>query len=212
MKPIILISLFAVLLLAGCDNNYIDTGLADGDHDCSMYDYLLSDHSNWDSLVLMIQRADLVELVSGKDPEHPEITMLGITNLSFKASLLTTMDEGGGQKYKCIADLPRELCRDLVLSHIFEPRMLRTQFEPEIKGTLEGGTEVTSLSGRKIRIYLKENNEWGINLGSNAIGVEFKSPVNIITDVASGDIQTLNGVVHSMVYSYQPVLDYEISK
>lgn len=63
MKSIILISLFAVLLLAGCDNNYIDTGLADGDHDCSMYDYLLSDHSNWDSLVLVIQRADLVELV-----------------------------------------------------------------------------------------------------------------------------------------------------
>lgn len=209
MKPIIFFNLIAaVFSFTGCDDNYVDTGLANGNHDCSMYEYFLSDHSNWDSLVLLIQRADLVELVSGKDSDHPEITMLGITNLSMKSTLLSTLDDEGNQKYRRIADLPQALCRDLVLSHTFDKRMLRTQFAPEIKGTLEGGTLITTLSGREIRVYLKEGNEWGIDLGSNAIGVEFKTPANIIADVASGDIQTLNGAVHSMAYTYQPLIDY----
>ena len=209
MKPFILFSLIAALLsFTGCDSNYIDTGLANGNHDCPMYEYFLSDHANWDSLVLLIERADLIELVSGKDPDHPQITMLGITNLSIKSTLLSTLDDGGNQKYRCIADLPQALCRDLILSHTFDTRMLRTQFAPEIKGTQEGGTVITTLSGREIRVYLKEGNEWGIDLGANAIGVEFKTPANIIADVASGDIQTVNGVVHSMAYTYHPFIDY----
>ena len=208
MKALLFLEITIVILsFCSCDDNFVDTGLADGNHKCSMYEYLKSDPSNWDSLVLLIERAELVDLISGKDPDHEQITLLGITNFSFAGSFLEM--ENDSTKPKCINDMSPELCKDIVLSHLFEPRMLRSQFEPEIKGTLQGGTEVSTLSGRKVRVYLKENNEWGVNLGSNAIGVEFKSPSNIITDVASGDIQTLNGVVHSLVYPYRPVLDYD---
>lgn len=209
MKALLFLEIIVVILsFTSCDENFIDTGLANGNHECSMYEYLKSDPSNWDSLVLLIERAELVDLINGNDPVHKQITLLGITNFSFAGSFLEMEDDNSNPK--CINDLSPELCRDIVLSHLIETRMLRSQFEPEIKGTLQGGTEVTTFSGRKVRIYLKENNEWGVNLGSNAIGVEFKSPSNIITDVASGDIQTSNGIVHSLVYPYRPILDYDL--
>lgn len=37
-----------MVFLSGCDpqNNYIDTGISDGKHDCSMYEYFKSDPDN----------------------------------------------------------------------------------------------------------------------------------------------------------------------
>ena len=51
-------------------------------------------------------REDMVQLFEGKDPEHKEITFLGITNHSIRRYLLT---EG-----KTIADLDPEWCRDIL--------------------------------------------------------------------------------------------------
>lgn len=82
MRKIYMIVLIASFLWE-CDDNYFhDTGLANGVHDCTMWEYLRSDHENWDSTVLLIQRAGLVPLFEGKSAEYPEITFFGPTNLS----------------------------------------------------------------------------------------------------------------------------------
>lgn len=68
MRKIYMIVLIASFLWE-CDDNYFhDTGLANGVHDCTMWEYLRSDHENWDSTVLLIQRAGLVPLFEGNLP------------------------------------------------------------------------------------------------------------------------------------------------
>ena len=68
MKTILFICI-TVTLLASCEKDYQhDTGLADGYHDCSMMDYLRSDHNNWDSIVVAIEYAGLPEFSRGQIP------------------------------------------------------------------------------------------------------------------------------------------------
>lgn len=66
----ILLSIFTIGLLASCDpkSNYIDTGISNGKHDCSMLEYLHTSSYNWDSLLVMIRHAELESLLRGKSP------------------------------------------------------------------------------------------------------------------------------------------------
>ena len=41
------------------DYNLIDTGVANGDHQTTMWEYFKTDPYNWDSLRVMAERADL---------------------------------------------------------------------------------------------------------------------------------------------------------
>ena len=77
MKTILFICI-TVTLLASCEKDYQnDTGLADGYHDCSMMDYLRSDHNNWDSIVVAIEYAGLTGIFEGTNPDYKEITFFG---------------------------------------------------------------------------------------------------------------------------------------
>ena len=56
--------------LGACNDDYFhDSGLANGRHDCTVWEYLHTDAYNWDSTILVIERAGLVDLFDGKDPE-----------------------------------------------------------------------------------------------------------------------------------------------
>ena len=84
MKTILFICI-TVTLLASCEKDYQhDTGLADGYHDCSMMDYLRSDHNNWDSIVVAIEYAGLTGIFEGTNPDYKEITFFGPTNMSIR--------------------------------------------------------------------------------------------------------------------------------
>lgn len=62
---IIIMVLFA---LGSCETNYgtINTGLADGKFNGNMYEYFQANHYDWDSLVLMIDRAGLKDVFTGR--------------------------------------------------------------------------------------------------------------------------------------------------
>ena len=49
----ILLSIFTIGILTSCDpkSNYIDTGISNGKHDCSMLEYFHTSSYNWDSLL-----------------------------------------------------------------------------------------------------------------------------------------------------------------
>ena len=60
----ILLAISIVLTIVSCttDYNMNNTGLANGKFDGTMYDYFHSDSYNWDSLIIMIDRAGLQDL------------------------------------------------------------------------------------------------------------------------------------------------------
>lgn len=199
----ILILIGLLWVVCSCDDYYHDSGLADGKHDCSMWEYLNTQPQDWDSTVLLIERAGLVDLFDGKDKEYPEITFFGVTDLSIEQFLLKTVDEEDEPLYERIEDVPVDLCRKMLLSHVVPGRMMKTDFDYEVKGTLTGGTMVTTLSGVELRVY-RTRSEYG---GVPDIGAEGLAIHAIISgqmaSVASADVETLNGVVHSLSYTYQ---------
>ena len=77
----LLVTMIVLLLIGGCSTNwnFENTGLAKEHFDGNMYEYLRSDSYNWDSIRLIIERAELVPLFEGKDP-------ISLRSLPFSAS------------------------------------------------------------------------------------------------------------------------------
>ena len=82
----ILLAISIVLTIVSCttDYNMNNTGLANGKFDGTMYDYFHSDSYNWDSLIIMIDRAGLQDLFNGEVEGYEEITFWGPTNNSIR--------------------------------------------------------------------------------------------------------------------------------
>ena len=57
--------------------------------------------------------------------------------------LFKTVDEEYEMMYSSIDDIPVEICRQFILSHVIREKWLSTDFEFENKGTLTGGSEET---------------------------------------------------------------------
>lgn len=196
----------ACFALGGCEKDtFHDTGRADGVHDCSVWEYFRQDRGNWDSLVVMVRKAGLVELFDGKDPACPEMTVFGLTNLSIIQYLLRTTDEKGMQVYRGVRDMPGELCREILLSYIIPGRHVRTDFPYEVQGTLEGGEVYRTLNGLDLRVYRIKGNWQGMtDIGADGIGFHFLGSGHM-GHVASGDITTGNAVIHSLSTTFQMV-------
>ena len=76
-----------VVLGACTDYQYVDTGLANGKHDCTVWEYLHSQPGDWDSTIIMIEHAGMKEYFDGSR-QNEQITFFGITNLSILAYML----------------------------------------------------------------------------------------------------------------------------
>lgn len=192
--------------MAACEKDtFHDTGLADGVHDCPAWEYMQKGHGNWDSVRIMIRKAGLVDLFDGKDAAHPEITVFGLTNLSIVQFLLKTTGEGGEPLYRCVADLPDALCREILLSYVIDGKHVRTDFPYQVKGTLEGGEVYKTLNGLDLRVFRIQGNWMGMpDIGGDGIGIHFLDSGHQ-GNVASGDITTDNAIVHSLSTTFQMV-------
>ena len=104
MKNIGIILVLLSLLSCETKYNYIDSGLADGRFDGTIYDYLRSNSYDWDSTLLLVERAGLEGLFQGKQTGYEKITFWGPTNLS----VLRWMIEQG---YNAIREIPEATCR-----------------------------------------------------------------------------------------------------
>lgn len=75
MMKIFYVFLVLWVVFTGCDNDfYHDSGLADGKHDCTVWEYLQTDHYNWDSVIVMIEHAGLKDVFDGTNPGFQQIT------------------------------------------------------------------------------------------------------------------------------------------
>lgn len=102
--------------------------------DCSLWEYLQSDHYNFDSIVVAVRHAGLETLF-----EKADFTFFAITNHSVNQFLFKTVDDNGERLYQCVGDIPVELCRRMILSYIVPEKFVSTDCDFEIKGELKGG-------------------------------------------------------------------------
>ena len=199
MKYILLIVLMG--FLSGCDpqNNYIDTGISNGKHDCSMYEYFRSDSKNWSLLVQMIQKAELVPLFEGKDPNYPQITFWGPTNYSIRRYILDWEIVGG------IESMSKAFCEKIILMHVVKERIMKEEINfriPDPSGKLVGATELLTEGGVKLLAY-RERDVWAGVANARAIILHLHSQSSDSKiPLASPNIETLSGVVHSLNGNY----------
>ena len=66
-----------VVLGACTDYQYVDTGLANGKHDCTVWEYLHSQPDDWDSTIIMIEHAGMKEYFDGSR-QNEQITFSGL--------------------------------------------------------------------------------------------------------------------------------------
>ena len=127
----------------------------------------------------MVYRAgdDVVRLFEGQDPDHPEITFLGITNHSIRRYLL---ERGLSQ----VADLTPEFCKKVLLCHVLDGKLWRDSIplgEDSQGGNLiKGGAYYTTLGGTRLAMHTLLKLE----------------------DVVSTNIEPDHSLVHAMAYYY----------
>lgn len=191
-----LIILFSVLLACSCKviDDPIDTGICESNTDLTMWEYL-NRSRQWDSIVRAIEYAGIKTMFDGTDPQYRNITFLGTTNYCIIAFLI----ENG---YESITDLTPKECKTMLLSHMISGKVMKNDCDYEVKGTNDGGTITTSLTGKKIRLYrIKTGGTYGPESGPQFLAIHaLKSGFK--ADVVSADIEVKNGVVHSLSTSY----------
>lgn len=192
-----------LFILTSCETKYnlIDTGLANGRHPCSMYEYFRFQPQAWDSTRLMIERGNLVDLFEGKRTGYEEITFFGPTNMSIRRWMIE-------QGYKKIHDIPVKLCEQLILRHVVKGKYKRTDIPRGTHGNGSqkgsGGTDLTGAIGNTFWIYTFRGDYEGIpDAGSVDIYILSLTGDKLRIDVASGDIEPDNGIVHSLSDYYQ---------
>ena len=195
MKNLIYIIIFAFILSACEKDNFNDTGKANGKHNKSIMEYLRADKYNWDSTVLVIERAGLTNLFEGKDPNYPQITFLGVTKMSILRYMLP-------KGYEKVSDIPVEDCKKMILSHIISGKIKKSDVPKGISTPKSGGKNYDTLSDNKLWMYTFTDPWGGIpDAGPTHLYLESITKLSKVT-IASSDIECNNGIVHSIHYDF----------
>ena len=215
MKNILILLIFITSIsLSSCvKNGYIDTGLVDGRHDGTIWEYLNMDNElnnyNWDSTVLVIEKAGLVDYFN--DP-NANITFFAPTSLSIMRYMYEDINPNYyvfEPRYEKIEQIPANICRELLMKYVIKGKYKVQDFkkgEP-VQGryygkegeflTTEGGNEIWTCKWTKN--YFKN----GIELvdGETILLMSSKEYQYEIT-INSSDIEPNNGIVHSLTYGH----------
>ncbi len=199
--------MFSLPFLVACTRyDYKDTGTANPHFEGDMYAYLQSSSYNWDLILQIIDRAGLQDIFHNDD-----ITFMGLTSHSIRAWMLPG-GQGYEHGYSKVEDIPVEMCRAIVLSLVIDGKMLRDEIERiemNEKGEYIGGGRICKTRyGNYIRLWTQQDPYMGVDgLGPVTLRMttlENDQKKQIATNqIASGDIQPYNGVVHALEYSYR---------
>lgn len=197
------------VVMSACTNyQYIDTGLANGKHDCTVWEYLHTQPDDWDSTIIMIEHAGMKEYFDGSR-QNEQITFFGITNLSILAYMLDYKEAHPTKPWKTVRDIPVETCRH-ILKRLIVPQALVVDDVP--RGRLEpirgGYTEVdgkvcTALEGEIFTYTYREDYDHIPEKGEIGLYIYLRNSGNSDANrIVSTDIQMNNGVVHALSYSF----------
>ena len=186
--------------------NYINGGTANGIHDCTMWEYFHTNSYDWDSTVVMIEHAGLKSLFDGTG-EYKQITFFGLTSNSILRYMLEN-------NYERVTDIPVGKCQDII-QKLVAPKRIMLNDVPRGNRIQSGGgiesafVEYDGLVFDCIRgsLFL-----WTQRMAYNDIEDTGEIALYIASRnqdgtrnerVASTDIQTTNGVVHSLNYDFR---------
>ena len=196
-----------VLCLCSCTKyNYINGGTANGIHDCTMWEYFHTNSYDWDSTVVMIEHAGLKSLFDGTG-EYKQITFFGLTSNSILRYMLEN-------NYERVTDIAVGKCQDII-QKLVAPKRIMLNDVPRGNRIQSGGgiesafVEYDGLVFDCIRgsLFL-----WTQRMAYNDIEDTGEIALYIASRnqdgtrnerVASTDIQTTNGVVHSLNYDFR---------
>lgn len=210
MKKLIYLFVWAMTFSGCMKTNYLDTGLADGKHDVTVWEYMQAGRGNWDSAVVIIKRAGLVSLFDGTDQQYSDgFTFFGFTNYSVRNFLFETLDDNWEPLYTCINDIPVELCKKMVLGYIIPGKRMMGDFDYEIRRVVKpgeplitGGTSVQTMAGKELIVYRMKNAYNGVpDVGADKLGI-YAPESEAIAKIASCNIETKNAVVHSLTTDF----------
>ena len=205
MKKIIYIAMVCLTagLFAGCTQyNFDDPGLAHGQHETTMWDYFKGDKYNWELLCEMAERADLIPLFQGTSQYGKNFTFFGPTSHSIRRYLYAN----GMEK---VSDIPVGDCRTFILNCVLPGRrVMLDDFKEGVKSSDpstpvgKGGEMVQMASGKQLWIYTFHESYNNVP-GAGPLRIHLVSPATTqTTDVASCNIETLTGIVHSLDYNF----------
>lgn len=200
---IALAAFMATMSVSCTDYDLIDTGTANGKHECSMWDYFGSDQYNWDSLRVMATYAGLDDIYKGTSQYGTGLTVFGITNHSIRRYLLSN-------GYNAVKDMPVEDCKRIILSTIMEGNS-KLMLDDFISGTASSNPNTVIGTGGKMYKMLSGEELWIYTFREPYGGVQQAGPKKIYivsqesqrtTEVASCNIETRTGVVHALSYNF----------
>ena len=199
----ILLAISIVLTIVSCttDYNMNNTGLANGKFDGTMYDYFHSDSYNWDSLIIMIDRAGLQDLFNGEVEGYEEITFWGPTNNSIRRWML----EGGTGVPKRVKDLSPEECRKYVMAHVVKGKTMLNDIPRGTinMGSVSGGMTMYGEDNKNEMWVYTEQLPYNGVIDVGAVIIKIRSMRTLVDiDIASCNIEPTTGVVHSLHPNY----------
>lgn len=212
--------LCAAIGMVSCTNyQYIDTGLANGKHDYSVWEYLHTQPDDWDSTILLIENAGMKAYFDGSMKDE-QITFLGVTNLSILRLMLQHNEEVAnneyGEEWNRVADIPEEICQ-YILKRLIVPRRLTVNDIPkgdynEKTGSETDGKVYPTLEGELFIYTFREDYNDIPEKGEFGLYVYLHDSQNYYKNrIVSTDIQMTNGVVHALSYNFDlTALSYDI--
>ena len=141
--------------------DWYDSGVSSPYHDCSIMEYLRKDSYNWELTVKLIERAKLTDMFEGKDPNYKEITFFAPPSYSILRYLWDNDMES-------VEEISIEECKSIVLRHVLDKKYLKNDFayrnvDYTIDDELQdGGTNITTMGGNKLRIYRDKSAYGGV--------------------------------------------------
>lgn len=197
--------------------NYIDGGVSNGVLDCTMWEYFHRDSRNWDSTILMIERAGLRSLFDGTG-EYKEITFFGLTGLSIERHIKNHnlgLKPTDLQYWHGVNSIPIDQCRDIIRKLVVPGRIMLADVP---RGTrvqvTEGGVTTwketdgmacKTVDGGELFVWTQREayNEVE-DTGAFSLWIASKNQRATSNErIASTDIQTTTGIVHSLNYNFR---------
>ena len=204
------------VLLSGCTKyDFVETGRANGNHNTTMWEYFKSDPYNWSLLVRLSSRIGLQDVFEGKSSYGKEITFLGITNHSIRRYLLKKYAEAHSEEEaqsltpeqtEALADdLDANEAKAFILSSIIPKRAITLE-EFKLGSFIEqngvqertGGENYTMASGKVLWLYTFKDAYAAGRLHLYIVSSDTKKK----SEIASHNIRTTTGIVHSLQYSF----------
>ena len=214
----------AILLLVNLysctDYNFIDGGLANGVHDCTMWEYFENQTWDWDSTLIMIEHAGMKSYFDGTGP-YKQITFFGITDIAITRFMLQHNSELDSKKsvgipvddneyWHKVVDMPADTCAAILKKLIIPEQRILLKDVPqgnrlliENKYVESGGKVFTTLYGDEIFTWMiPEDYDILQDAGSKNLWIARRRNISGNYKIASTDIQTTTGIVNSMEYGF----------